>query len=132
MAYGAERELPHAGGTALVTALPLSHDAPLSLLKDKTDLRSVAGSESDAEAQVVVAGARLAPDADRGSAVAGVVVPAPAAIDAIRTGCHTCRVCSRTVRIISIPVAAPFPHVADHVVESPPVRLLARCAAVRH
>ena len=99
--------------------------APLSLLKDKTDLRSVTGSESDAEAQVVVAAARHEPAAVRGAAAEGAVAPAPTANDTKLIWRWECRVSNRTVRIIATAIAAPFKHVADHVVESPVVRLLA-------
>ena len=86
------------------------------MLKDKANLRSVTGSESDAEAQAVAAEAWGIPDAARAAAVAGAVVPAPAANDAIRTSSSPRRVAYGTIRIIAVPIAAPLPHIANHVI----------------
>ena len=95
------------------------------MLKDKANLRSVTGRESDAEAQVAVAEAwGIITDAARAAAVAGDAVPAPAATDATRTSSSPRRVAFGTIRIIAVPIAAPLPHIANHVVKSPPVSLL--------
>ena len=82
------------------------------------------GTAEHTKAQVAVPVARHDPAAVRRTADAGVDVPTAAPEHPARARCSTSRIGRRAARVFAMPVLAPLPHVAVHVIQTPPVRLL--------
>ena len=82
-------------------------------------------NSGQAEAQVVVPDARLAPAAVRRPGEAGLAVPAPAAEDPARGSRNPRRIVPRRLLVIigSVPVGTPLPDIPVHVVQAERVRL---------
>ena len=80
--------------------------------------------EGEAKAEVAAAKARRVAEAKRRATVPIVVEPATATINPDRPTVWTRRIGLSIAAIAAIPILAPFPHVAAHVIQAQLVRLL--------
>ena len=78
--------------------------------------------ENNAAAQIAVTVAWSAEVTTRDSTAPSVVAPATATNHAARARTGSCRVGLACAAVTAIPVEAPFPHVAAHVIDSKFVR----------
>ena len=79
--------------------------------------------QGDAESGVAGRHGEIAPVAAGRAAVAGLAVPGPAAADLRRAGGRAGRISRGVAGIFSVGVEAPFPDVAEHVVQTPRIWL---------
>ena len=85
-------------------------------LQEKRELRSPHDTEAEVEVEAVGRGVA----ALRRAAVAGVEAPVAAAQQTVRTSRRSCGICkwARAVVRIAVPILAPLPNIASHVVKA--------------
>ena len=85
--------------------------------KNKKSVRKLR-KESHPEAAVVATKVGIVADPTRHAAVLRIVVPTATAQHPVEAVCRTRGVGLRITAVISVPVAAPLPHVSAHIVKS--------------